>query len=255
MGQSSEGAEPGAQCYDQIGFFDSAHCRLGTAIAYGTTGQFVAGREGVVMKVAIGNRGGKILGQYFDLFQSVGLGYASTGKNHGIFGSNDEISGCLEVLHRADSPFDHRSFVDFIGTFAIEHVPRYVQMRRTVEILGHVKTATGQLCHPFRPADTDLVNALLFKHGHLVYFLETTGAEPYGTCFRCNDDYRGMGPVSGGHCGNEISRARTVLADACLGPSRHPCHGVGRMAAGLFMGNRNEPDTCIRKKIERIHKG
>ena len=255
LGQRAEWPQAGAQRQHHVRLGNQLHACLGALVAQRTAPQRVAGREAVVVLVAVDHRCPQPLGQRPALRHTIGHHHATARHDDREPGLGQQLGGTVQTFLAARTALQRHRAGDFRLDLAIEVVARDVELRGAHFRQCPVKAAPGVFGHARRVVDVRLILGEFLEHGQLVAFLKAPQPHRARTGLGRNDDHRTVRPVCRRNGRDTVADARTVLPDdhalAAAGTRVAVCH-VGRT---LLMHHRNEADARRREDVHRIHEG
>ncbi len=253
--QGAERPQARAQRHHHVGARDQLHRRLRALVAQRAAPQRVAGRERVVVQVAVDHRCTEALGQRLAFLDGIGHHHAAAGDDHRELGVGQQFGRFVQALLAAGAAVEVLRLRNLGGDLAVEMVARDVQLGRAHFGLGAVEAARGELSHARRVGDVPLVLGELLEHRQLVGFLEATQADAHGAGLGGDDHHRAVGPVGGGDRGHAVGDAGAVLADHHAVAARHAGVAVGHVAGALLVHHRDQADAGRREDVHRVHEG
>ena len=255
LGQGAKRAQARTQGDDNVGLRHELHARFAALVAQGAAPLQVAGREAVVVLVAVDHRATQAFGQGDALGITIGHHHAAAADEHGVLGRLEQGHRRLQAVNATGTPVQAHGLGDLASDLAIEQVTWNVKLGGPQLRVGAVKAACRELGHALVVVHVPLVLGEFLEHGQLVGFLKTAQALAHGAGLWRDDDHGAVRPISRGDGRDAVADAGAVLPDdhtVAAAGTRKP---VGHVAGTLFVHHRDEANACWRKNVHGVHEG
>ena len=205
------------------------------------------------MEVGVDDGRIEVLGELDDLFDALAHHDAAAGEDDRKLCLGDEFGGFFERGGISACAVQMHGFGDVDIDRSVEHVARDIVLRRSSFESRVIETSREHFGYSVLVSDVRLILGNFFEEGELLGFLKSAESLRVGACLRREDDDGRVRPVCCGDACHEVGDSWSVLRDAqadLVGGARvSVCHVGGT----LFVGDRDESDSCGIEEVEGIH--